>query len=161
MQTNEKYEKVGKLIKGIRTCMFVTITQEGEMISRPMATQDIEFNGSIWFMTSKESNKAKEIQHNNSVALTYADGNGITFVSLTGKAKFVEDKEKIKEYWNPFLKAWFEGPEDPNITLIEVMVSRAEYWDNKGGKIGALADMAIGAVTGKTNMLDEHEIITF
>ena len=59
------------------------------------------------------------------------------------------------------MKAWFEGPEDPKIALIEVKVKRAEYWTNKAGKLGAFADMAVSAVTGKVNTLDENEVITF
>jgi len=161
MKNTESITKINSLIKDIRSCMFVTKGLNGEIKARPMSTQEVEFKDSIWFMTDKRSTKCKEIEKDNTVGLEYADGNGVTFVSVSGKASFVEDKQKIQEYWNPFLKAWFEGPEDPNIVLIEVSVTRAEYWDNKGGKIGGLADVAIGALTGKQNLLDEHEIFEF
>lgn len=161
MTDQEKLEIVAEKIKGLRSCMFVTITENGMVKARPMSTQDVEFDGSIWFMTDKRSNKCKEIKNNKSVGLEYANSNGVAFVSVSGTTSFSEDKAKIQEFWSPFYKAWFDGPEDPNITLIEVKVTRAEYWDNKGGKVGALADMAIGAVTGEQNKLDEHEVIEF
>lgn len=159
MTQKEKLTKIGEKIKGMRSCMFVTIGPKGEFKARPMATQDVEFDGSVWFMTDKRSNKYKELVKDNRVGLEYAHSNGVAFVSVSGTAHFSEDKAKIKEFWNAFYKAWFEGPEDPNIALIEVKVSRAEYWDNKGGKVGAFVDITIGAVTGKQNTLDEHEVI--
>lgn len=157
MTAEEKLKKIGEKIHGIRSCMFVTTDAGGNLKARPMGTQDMEFDGSVWFMTDRRSAKYQELSANPAVGLTYAAGNGVTFVSLSGTARFSEDRARIKEYWNPFLKAWFEGPEDPNIMLIEVKVARAEYWDNKGGKLGALADMAIGAVTDTPNLLDENE----
>ena len=161
MEKNDTIKKIGELIKDIRTCMFVTQDNNRMFIARPMSTQDTVFDGSVWFMTDKRSNKCKQIEANPTVGLEYSDGNGVTFVSLSGKGEFVHDKAKIKDFWNEFFKAWFEGPEDPNIILIEVKIVRAEYWDNKGGKLGGLADIAIGAITGKTNTLDEHDIYTF
>ncbi|MES2668591.1 MAG: pyridoxamine 5'-phosphate oxidase family protein [Patescibacteria group bacterium] len=160
MDTKESFEKIAKKMEGMRTCMFATRSSEG-LKARPMAMQDVEFEGSVWFMTDKRSNKCREIEADPAVGLEYAHGNGVRFVSITGTASFAYDKEKIHEFWNPFYKAWFENEDDPNITLIEVKVKRAEYWDNKGGKVGGLADMAIGAVTGEANTLDEHEVLTF
>jgi general stress protein 26 len=159
MDKTNSLQVINDKIAGMHTCLFVTRSQDGELKARPMGTQEIEFDGSVWFMTDKRSNKYKEIEADPSVALEYAHGNGVRFVSLSGTASFSEDKEKIKEFWNVFYKAWFENEEDPNITLIEVKITRAEYWDNAGGTIGGLADVAISAATGKTNMLDEHEVI--
>ena len=45
-----------------------------------------------------------------------------------------EDKEKIKELWEPLLKTWFtEGIDDPRISVIKVDPTEAYYWDNKHG----------------------------
>lgn len=159
MNNRDHIEKIHEKIAGIRSCMFITLDGIGTIKGRPMATQEIEFDGSIWFMTDKRSNKCGEITKNNAVGLQYVVGNGVGFTSLAGNAYFSEDKEKIEQFWNVFYKAWFNGPHDPNIILIEVRITRAEIWDNKAGKIGALADMAVGALTGKQNTLDEHEVI--
>lgn len=157
---NDSLKKIGDKIEGMRSCLFVTSDAEGNLKARPMSTQEVVFDGSVWFMTDRNSNKCKEIAANPSVGLEYAHSNGVRFVSLSGKASLVDDRAKIHEFWNPFYKAWADGPDDEKLVLIEVKVSRAEYWDNAGGKLGALADMAIGAVTGNTNTLDEHEVVT-
>ena len=39
--------KVRELVKDERTCMFTTIGPDGAIVSRPMATQEVEFDGRI------------------------------------------------------------------------------------------------------------------
>jgi general stress protein 26 len=159
MTREQSLSLIDEKIKGMRSCLFVTHGPENDFRARPMATQDITFDGSVWFMTDQRSDKYAELQQDNRVGLEYAHSNGVRFVSLYGHAEFVTDHSKIKEFWNPFYKAWFTDENDPNIGLLKVVIDRAEYWDNKGGKLGALADMAIGAITDHTNTLDEHEVI--
>lgn len=43
---NEAIEKLGKLIKEVKTAMLTTI-DHGVLRSRPMATQDAEFDGDL------------------------------------------------------------------------------------------------------------------
>ncbi len=157
----EVLKTIGEKIEGLRTCMFVTRDTDGNLKARPMSTQDTEFDGTLWFMTDKRSNKCREIEAEPTIGLEYAHSNGVRFVSISGTAELAYDKARIDEFWNPFYKAWFESSEDPNITLLKIKATRAEYWDNKGGKIGGLADIAIGAVTGESNTLDEHDVVTF
>ncbi|MES2748811.1 MAG: pyridoxamine 5'-phosphate oxidase family protein [Patescibacteria group bacterium] len=145
---------------GTHIASFITVNAEGVPCVRPMATQEIDDTGCITFMTSKESKKVHEIKNSPKVTLSYTAGNDITFVSLTGHATFNEDREKIRQIWNPFHEAWFDGPSDPRITLIEVTVHRFEYWDYTGGKIGAYTDMALSAITGKKADGDQNEVFT-
>jgi len=56
----EAVETVKKLIDKIETAMLTTISTEG-LVSRPMQTQDIEFDGDLWFLTSKETDKYQEL----------------------------------------------------------------------------------------------------
>lgn len=59
----EAVETVKKLIDKIETAMLTTISAEG-LVSRPMQTQDIEFDGDLWFLTSKETDKYQELLKN-------------------------------------------------------------------------------------------------
>ena len=144
--TQENLTLIAEKIKGMRTAMFVTMNEKGQHVGRPMSTQDIEFDGTVFFITHKDSNKVTHIKNNPEVGLMY--GEGVKHVSLSGLAEVSQDKAKIKELWSEFYKAWFEGEDDPNIAVIKVKVSRAEYWDYPGGKVGAYVDMAKSAVTG-------------
>lgn len=41
----ENRRKVAELIKGVRIAMLTTMDQTGRLVSRPMTTQDVEFDG--------------------------------------------------------------------------------------------------------------------
>ena len=163
MATQEQLDTIREKIKDIRTAMFTTMDGDDHK-SRPLATQELQPDGSLLFMVSKSSDKVKEIGMNPHVGVTYATTDGIRFVSVTGTAEAVDDRAKIKELWNDFLKLWFEGPEDPDITLIKVTMSRVEYWDHDGGKVGAYIDMATSYISGQKdhegqNKGDQNEVV--
>lgn len=88
----EAVETVKKLIDKIETAMLTTISAEG-LVSRPMQTQDIEFDGDLWFLTSKETDKYQELLKNPSVNVAYIDK---SYVSIRGTAELVEDIERKK-----------------------------------------------------------------
>ncbi len=56
----EAVETVKDIIKDVETAMLSTIS-EGGINSRPMQTQDIEFDGDLWFLTKKDT---EQIQGN-------------------------------------------------------------------------------------------------
>ncbi|WP_123041486.1 pyridoxamine 5'-phosphate oxidase family protein [Cohnella candidum] len=123
----EAIEKVRDLIKGIKTAMLTTISDEG-LVSRPMKTQDVEFDGDLWFLTKKDSGKFHELLHNKQVNVAYADQ---SFVSIRGEAELVESPEKVKQFWNPVYEELLDTKyDDPNLVLIKVKADTAEYWDS-------------------------------
>jgi len=150
----EGVKKVGELIKDIKMAMFVTIGEDGSPRSRPMQTQDVEFDGTLWFFTDVNSDKVQEIENNPLVNVAYASG--AQFVSLTGTAEIVQDAAKVREMWNPLLKAWFEGEDDPRIRLVRVDAESAEYWDTPGGRIASFISLVASAVTGKRDESGEN-----
>lgn len=145
-----EFDELKEKIKDIRIAMMTTQEEDGDFHSRPMATHDIDEDGTMWFFTYESSNKVAEIQQNNRVSLTFSDTGAETYVSTSGVANVVADKNKIDALWNDGLKAWFpNGKDDPNIRLLKVNIHRAEYWDRPGGKMMTLFEMAKAAVTGK------------
>jgi general stress protein 26 len=120
-------QKVWELIKDIDTAMLTTISEEG-LVSRPMKTQDIEFDGDLWFLTKKDTGKFHELLRNRQVNVAYA---GKSFVSIRGRAELVESAEKVKQFWNPAYEELLETTyDDPNLVLIKVEADTAEYWDS-------------------------------
>ena len=92
----EAVETVKEIIKDIETAMFSTIS-EGGINARPMQTQDIEFDGDLWFLTKRDTSKYEEILANPNVNVAYV---GKSYVSIRGKAEVVDDLEKKKALWN-------------------------------------------------------------
>ena len=48
-------QKVAELIKDVKMAMLVTIDEDGRPRSRPMQTQDVDFDGTVWFFTDVNS----------------------------------------------------------------------------------------------------------
>jgi len=147
----EAIKTVHELIKDIDTAMLTTASEEG-LVSRPMKTQDVEFDGSLWFLTKKDSGKFHELLRNQHVNVAYANK---SFVSIRGKAELVEDTEKLKQFWNPMYEELLETTyDDPNLVLIKVNAETAEYWDagNKFKMVKFLFRRMLGKHTEGTDM---------
>jgi general stress protein 26 len=146
----ENYDKLWDKIKDIKVTMLTTLDEENCLRSRPMYTQQTEFTGDIWFFTREHSAKIHDLKKDKHVNLSYADIDSSTFVSVTGYADIVYDKQKIDELWDPLLKVWFpQGKEDPELCLIRVKVDQAEYWDTKSRTMIYLIGKAMSALTGE------------
>jgi general stress protein 26 len=146
--TDNSVEKLRDLIKGIKIAMLTTQEDDGTLRSRPMFTQETEFDGDLWFFTGESSPKVDEIQQQRQVNVSYVGKD--TYLSVSGKAQLVRDRQKINEMWNPMYKAWFpNGKDDPDLALLKVHVEQAEYWQSPSGTVVKLAGFAKALVTGE------------
>ena len=129
--------KIYDKIKGVKIAMLTTIDRSSGMLhSRPMATQVTETGGHLWFFTAADAVKVDEIQHEHHVNVSYAAPGSDRYVSLCGLANVVRDDASIKKLWQPTMRPWFpQGPEDPNLALVEVRIEEAEYWDHTSSKM--------------------------
>ena len=145
-------EKIKELAMDANICLFVTNLSTIPLSSRPMATQEVDDDGNLWFMSKNDSEKNMDIEKDNQVQLFYSNGSSYEYLSIYGTAEILHDREKIEELFTPMIKAWFkEGKEDPTISLIRVKPVDAYYWDTKNNKMVSLIKIAISAITGKTN----------
>jgi general stress protein 26 len=144
----EAIEKLRDLIKGIDLAMLTTI-DGGVMRSRPMSTQQVEFDGDLWFLTDRKTHKIDELQKDGRVGVSYTSSAKNTFVSVSGTAEVLRDQQKIDELWQPSHKFWFpEGKDDPDIMLLTVTVEQAEYWELSTGMLVHIYSFLKSMVTG-------------
>ena len=145
----DSIEKIRQLTEGIDFCMLTTI-DAGQLRSRPMSTQQTEFDGDIWFFTSDDTHKVDEIAKDDRVCAAYAKPSDDTYVSISGRAEIVRDRAKMEELWSPILKAWFpQGLDDPHLCLLKVTAEQAEYWDSPSGKLVQLFGFVKALATGQ------------
>ena len=153
-------KKVKELMEGIDFCMLTTI-DSGNLRSRPMSTQQAEFDGDIWFFTSDNTHKMDEIAADPRVCAAYSKPEDSVYLSVSGRAELVRDRAKIEELWSPILKAWFpEGLDDPHLCLLKVSAEQAEYWDSSSGKLVQLFGFVKAIVTGEEADYGENRKIT-
>ena len=145
--TRNDLDKLAELLKDVRFTMFTTRV-DGRLHARPMTTMEADTSGSLWFFISSDASTLDEIAADPSVGLAYADNGKGTYVSVAGDAAVVDDRAKVEELWNPAFKAWFEGPDDPNLRLVEVRIAAADYWDSPDSRVVRLIGIVAAAVTG-------------
>ena len=94
--------KLGDLIKATKAGMLTTVAdEEGTLRSRPMSTQQVEFDGDLWFLTNIDSAKTDEIGREHRVNISYADSRDNRYISVSGAARVSGDEAKIKSLWSP------------------------------------------------------------
>lgn len=156
----EAIEKLRDLIRDAKFCMFGTVDSEGNLRSRPMAVQQTEFDGDLWFFTGKSTDKTIEIRNQDRVNLSFANLKDNAYVSISGTAELVDDRAKARELWNPFYRTWFpRGLDDPDLTLIRVNMDRAEYWDSPNSAVVHLYGVVKAMVTGERPSPGDHQKI--
>ncbi len=145
----EAIDKLRELIQDVETAMLTTL-DEGILRSRPMITQQTEFDGDLWFFTDVQTHKVDEIMRDNRVNVSYALPEANTYVSVSGTAEFSTDEDKMAQLWDPLLKAWFPGGlDDPNLILLKVNVERAEYWNVKSNAFEQIVGFLKAVATGE------------
>lgn len=146
-------DDVWNLIKDIP--MALLVTKDGDRLdARPMGATTRTDEGCIYILANKQEDSDKQIQAASEVVLSFQKG-ATTYIVVHGRARASDDRAKIKDLWNAFDKAWWDGPEDPRIRLLTITPNRAEYWESPG-KLIAYTDMLIAAATGGRPKTGEH-----
>lgn len=138
-----------------RSCMLSTIDRDGRIVGRPMAVQEVEFDGDLWFLTEADSEKVAELERDAHASAAFSDGGAWACVS--GTAAIVRDAAKKREVWDGFTDAVFadRDPEDEGIVLIRLTGERGEYWTSHSGP-RVLVELARGKLEGREPELGEH-----
>ena len=156
----EHIAQLSELIKDVEVAMFTTTGVDGRLYSRPLGTQQVDFDGDLWFATAADSPKVAEISLNPRVNVAYASTSKNTYVSVSGRARIVDDREKIEALWSPAMKLFFPGgKDDPNLRLIQVRAETAEYWEGPGTLLGKALSFVLSAVQDDPSQLGDNGFI--
>lgn len=152
LSSTEAIKKLKQIAEDTNICQFVSNLTQLPLDARPMATQKVDEQGNIWFLSGASSHKNKHIEADPRVQLLYANNKGYEYLSVYGKATITRDRQKIEEMWTEIAKAWFKGgKEDPDLTVIKVTPEDAYYWDTKSNKLVSLVKILASAVTGASS----------
>ncbi|OWP62204.1 general stress protein [Hymenobacter amundsenii] len=150
-------QKLLEKIKDIHICMLTTTADEDQSLrSRPMATQKPEADGSLLFLTDKESAKVYEVKKDSHVNLAFSSPSDDLYVSISGRCNAYRDQAKINELWSEDMKAWFpDGKEDPSIMILKVDIEKGEYWDSPSGLLSRAYAYVRAVATGQKSDADD------
>ncbi len=147
-------DRVWKLIEKIGVCMFAS--REGEQIrSRPMGAKPRQSSNAIYFLTDERGDKDEQVEHDAHVCLSFAQPSDGKFLTISGRARILNDRELIRELWDSSAEAWWSGPEDPAVRALEVTPEDAQFWEGPHG-IAATFAMVVAAATAGPPVLGEQ-----
>jgi general stress protein 26 len=127
------------IIDSAKCRTLITVDENGKPQARAMSPFPPEENMIIWLGTSVNSRKVKQIKSNPQVMVYYYYSDGLSYVSVAGTARLVDDPEKKSHYWKEGWTRFYPDPEKDYI-LIQVSPERMEicsfeykmFWDKKG-----------------------------
>jgi general stress protein 26 len=156
-QRNADMDKMAALIDSAGTAMLTTVADDGKMKSRPMMPLEMDGNGSLWFFTHRDA-EDKQAGHDK-LNLTFSDDKGGTFIALSGASMLLRDQARIDELWNPIMRTWFEGKDDPNLALLRVDIDGGEYWNSDSPRLVRFAAHVVSAVAGREIGVGENRTV--
>ena len=151
------FAKLKELIHDIDLAMVTTVTVDGTLRSRPMVTRHFDDDGILWFFTLDDSGKAHDVGEEHAVNASYAEPKEHRYVSVTGNATIVHDRDKARKFWDSSLKTYFpRGLDEPHLALLRVAIESAEYWDAAKSSMVQLLAITKSAPTGDQPDLGEN-----
>lgn len=147
---NAQTEKIRSLLKDFPTAMLITHGNRGRLHARPMAVAEVRDDCALWFITGENTSIAWEVSSRKQAHVVFQNDQG-AYLSISGTATLVHDRDRVKELWKEPLRVWFPGGiDDPSLVLVLFHPERAEYWDHSGlNKISYLWEAARACVSGK------------
>ncbi|MDR6636802.1 pyridoxamine 5'-phosphate oxidase family protein [Paenarthrobacter nitroguajacolicus] len=146
MAEERDISKVTDIINGARIGMVTTVNEQGALVSRPLAVQDVKDDGDMWFFTGLGTSQVAHVRNDPRVNVSF--GKNTEWVSVAGNAEVVTDRQIIRDMWNQTVEAWFpDGPETPEVCLLRVDSESAEYWTSPGGTAATVLQWVKSKVT--------------
>ncbi|HER40769.1 MAG TPA: general stress protein [Salinimicrobium catena] len=155
LNKEESIKKLKEHIDDNAVAMMITGFDKKPISAVPMYTKKMDKDGSIWFLSGRNSEHNKDLIKNNDVQLLYSNPDDMEFVSVYGEAEVTSKADVIEELYSSTDNNYFKGKDDPEVTAIKVRPQEAYYWDNKSNKFLTLLKLGVGAVTGKQQDIGE------
>lgn len=132
MEQHEVKKNIENIISNSSTGIMATV--KGNM---PHSRYMTFFNDglTLYTPTGKDTDKAEEISENPNthILLGYeGDGFGDEYVEYEGSITMKGDKQLKEKLWDDNMKAWFDGPDDPNLIVLQITPKQIRLKNKKG-----------------------------
>ncbi|MEL7158414.1 MAG: pyridoxamine 5'-phosphate oxidase family protein [Actinomycetota bacterium] len=143
MATADEIIKLRELIGDTDVVMVTTGTPSGELHSRPLTLGSIEDDGTLTFLVDRRADWVAGVQFGQATNIALANDDDKVWISIAGHARIGEDRATIDRLWSPAVETFFDGGVDsPDLRVLFVEPTIAEYWDAPSGPVQRLLTLA-------------------
>jgi len=146
-------------MKSTQTAMFTTRCPSGQIHSRAMnpVTPESDTDLTVTFIANHVSEKCHEIENDSHVNVSFMNPSTTDWASFSGKAKVIDDRDKIKKHWSSSSSAWFgdlkDGvhkgdADDERVAIIQVVPDEIRYWHATKGPVGRALEVGVEVISG-------------
>ena len=141
----EEVRHVAELVDRARIGMLTTMAESGKHVSRPMALQDVEFDGDLWFFSRRFRGPAGPIAAGGECRSTTSRASGLP---CPGRRRSLLTGSRPNGCGCPAEDLVPRRARHKGLSLIKVHVDSAEYWESPSSKVRQLIGAALAAATG-------------
>ncbi|RED13750.1 pyridoxamine 5'-phosphate oxidase family protein [Pontivivens insulae] len=104
----------------------------------------------LYFFTSRDTDLVRALRPGATAHYTFVNDGHDYHCCMKGALTISNDRAKIDEYWSAVVDAWFDGPRDPQLTLLALDLHDAAIWASTGSAV------KFGWEIAKANYKDGH-----
>lgn len=124
-----------EIMGAARYCTLVTLDESGQPQARTMDPFTPDDEMVVRFGTNRKSRKVEHIRRDPRVALHYLAPSGAGYVSISGRARIVDDPSETARYWKDEWASFYPNKDDGYV-LIAVEPETLEIVDYSRGIVG-------------------------
>ncbi|WP_124981346.1 pyridoxamine 5'-phosphate oxidase family protein [Nonlabens xiamenensis] len=152
---SEALEQYLELARDINTAMMLTGLGQEPVPAIPMSPKEIKDDGRVFFISKSTSEHNQNLEKSSATQLIFADVSSKQFLSVYGRTQISTDAGLIDKYYGNLDNNWFDGKDDPTITVLEFKPEDGHYWDTKTNALVTLAKLSYTAVSGNPTNIGE------
>ncbi len=131
--------------------VMLTTCLDGEHSSRPLTCVDLA-ERRMSFLVNRQTDWLRSILDTTpNVHVTVSDSASNRYLALNGVCVVTVDEREIERLWTPTARAFFTGPDDPDIAVLHVDVVDGEYWDGPSGRLGKAIAIVRASLGGESS----------
>ena len=146
------------VVADLRIAMVMT-SVDGIWSSRPLTCVEVDHSFVRFLVDASTDWVADLMRADSAVHITFSDPRENTFVSLNGNSFISADQAEIDRLWTPAAAAFFHGPEDPNVRVLQVEIDDGQWWDGPSGRLGQTVGLLRAAINDDPSLAGDHGIV--
>ncbi|MGD9998641.1 MAG: pyridoxamine 5'-phosphate oxidase family protein [Ilumatobacteraceae bacterium] len=149
---------LAEVLSDVRIAMVMT-SIDGVWSSRPLTCLEVDHSFLRFLVDASTDWVADLLNGEATVHATFSDPKSNSYVSLNGTAFVSADPAEVDRLWSAPAAAFFTGPDDPNVRVLQIDITDGQWWDGPSGRIGQTIGLLRAAINDDPSMAGDHGVV--